>query len=81
MKNLLSFIAFIFLFCFSANSHSLKPENIPLPEHPPPDFMRSEWLNLNGYWNFRFDKENIGETQKWFEDPSSFNKKILVPFP
>lgn len=81
MKKLLSFFAIIILFCFSAKSQNLPAENIPLPEHPRPDFMRSEWVNLNGYWNFRFDKGNIGETQKWFEDPSSFNKKILVPFP
>jgi hypothetical protein len=81
MKNLLSFFAIIFLFCFSASSQNLQTETIPLPEHPRPDFMRAEWLNLNGYWNFKFDKENIGEIQKWFEDPSSFNKRILVPFP
>jgi hypothetical protein len=81
MKNLLSFFAIIFLLNFSANSQNRQSETIPLPEHPRPDYMRSEWLNLNGYWNFRFDKENVGETQKWFADPSSFNKKILVPFP
>ena len=81
MKNLLSFLAIIFLFIFSAYSQNLPAQNIPLPEHPRPDFMRTEWLNLNGYWNFKFDNENVGESQKWFEDPSSFNKKILVPFP
>ncbi|HEY3371305.1 MAG TPA: glycoside hydrolase family 2 TIM barrel-domain containing protein [Prolixibacteraceae bacterium] len=56
-------------------------KSIPLPEHPRPDFMRADWLNLNGYWNFMFDKQNVGETQKWFENPSSFTKQILVPFP
>ena len=33
---------------------------IPLPEHPRPDFERAAWLNLNGDWSFRFDKEDQG---------------------
>ena len=32
-----------------------KTVNIPLPEHPRPDFERADWLNLNGYWAFTFD--------------------------
>ena len=43
-------------------------ENIPLPEHPRPDFERSQWANLNGYWNFGFDQNNL-------------DQRILVPFP
>jgi len=81
MKNLPALFAIIFLFCFSANSQTIQAENIPLPEHPRPDYQRADWLNLNGHWNFMFDKENVGETKKWFENPSSFTKKILVPFP
>jgi len=84
MKNLLFLFAFCLLFCLSAPStrgQNGKTENIPLPEHPRPDFMRFDWLNLNGHWDFMFDKQNVGETQKWFENPSSFTKKILVPFP
>ena len=81
MRNLLILFVTGFLFNFSANSQDLQTENIPLPEHPRPDYMRTEWLNLNGYWNFMFDKENVGETQKWFENPATFTKKILVPFP
>ena len=42
-------------------------EPIPLPEHPRPDFERSAWLNLNGPWQFRFDKDNAGLNEKWFE--------------
>lgn len=52
----------------------------PLPEHPRPDFVRSEWCNLNGYWSFRFDAENTGVQQQWFHDTSSFSQQILVPF-
>ncbi len=81
MKNQFFLFAFILCFYLSANSQNPVTENIPLPEHPRPDFMRSDWLNLNGHWNFMFDKENVGETQKWFENPSAFTRKIMVPFP
>jgi hypothetical protein len=60
---------------------SIPAQDIPLPEHPRPDFMREQWLNLNGIWNFKFDKSNIGENEKWFADPTLFDEKIMVPFP
>ncbi len=56
-------------------------QGIPLKEHPRPDFERDQWLNLNGVWNFRFDPRNNGETEKWYENTGSFDRKILVPFP
>src|SRR5262245_22047398 len=34
--------------------------NIPLPEHPRPDFERAAWVNLNGAWQFRFDAKDEG---------------------
>ena len=34
--------------------------DIPLPEHPRPDFERPAWVNLNGTWQFRFDKGERG---------------------
>ena len=75
----------IAIFCFSGltlrDSFSQTDSNIPLPEHPRPDFMRQNWINLNGLWDFRFDQHNAGETEKWFNNPQSFDKKILVPFP
>jgi len=55
--------------------------SIPLPEHPRPDFQRAAWLNLNGPWQFRFDKENRGVAGKWFESPADFSQTIIVPFP
>ena len=54
---------------------------IPLKEHPRPDFQRETWLNLNGQWNFRFDPQNAGENERWFDKADSFDKKIIVPFP
>jgi len=59
---------------------SVAAQQIPLPEHPRPDFERSEWVNLNGKWNFAFDKENIGFDQQWFKT-GDFKQEIMVPFP
>ena len=56
-------------------------ENIPLPEHPRPDFQRQQWLNLNGPWQFRFDKDNVGQKQEWFKAGTDFPETIMVPFP
>ena len=59
-----------------------KPQTceIPLPEHPRPDFERAEWINLNGWWDFTFDEATA---QKGIEDGTSagFDQRILVPFP
>jgi beta-galactosidase/beta-glucuronidase len=56
---------------------------LPRPEYPRPQFVRESWLNLNGLWAFRFDDENTGLEQRWFE-PRAFSEKgesrILVPF-
>jgi beta-galactosidase/beta-glucuronidase len=55
--------------------------SIPRPEFPRPDFERSEWLNLNGEWEFEFDDDNKGEAEGWqYETGRSFSKKITVPY-
>ncbi|MDR2137955.1 MAG: glycoside hydrolase family 2 [Tannerella sp.] len=55
-------------------------QQIPLPEHPRPDFERPEWQNLNGEWSFTFNRaaaeQGIGSGQL-----SGFDLKIQVPFP
>lgn len=53
--------------------------NLVRAEYPRPDFERSEWLNLNGQWQFEFDDNNVGETKKWYTS-SNFSKSITVPF-
>ena len=70
------FIIAVFIFALR-----LSATNIPLPEHPRPDFMRSEWLNLNGNWHFKFDEKNNGIKEGWsnFAD-NYFDKTIVVPF-
>ncbi len=54
---------------------------IPLPEHPRPDFQRADWLNLNGTWEFRFDKDDAGIDQAWAKGGTAFPRSITVPFP
>ncbi len=81
MLKLLTAVFTILIFSISVRSVGQQTDSIPLPEHPRPDFMREQWINLNGWWDFKFDKDDAGEAGKWYSDPGSFDKKILVPFP
>ena len=56
--------------------------DIPLPEHPRPDFERDLWINLNGEWNFAPDSLDVGEIHGWEEIgmDSVFVDTITVPF-
>lgn len=53
---------------------------IPRPEHPRPDYMRDTYASLNGTWQFAFDDENIGLSQRWQTPGYSLGSEILVPF-
>ncbi len=64
-----------------AQAQPFDAQNIPLPEHPRPDFYRADWINLNGPWQFRFDKENVGIDESWFQAKTDFPETIMVPFP
>ncbi len=33
---------------------------VPRPEHPRPDRVRPNWLNLNGVWESAFDPQDVG---------------------
>lgn len=48
-------------------------------EYPRPQFVRKDWLNLNGEWEFQFDDTNIGEKEKWYQN-QTFSNTINVPF-
>lgn len=50
-----------------------------IKDYPRPQFVRAEWDNLNGTWEFCFDDKNIGEYDKWYED-FPCEKEIQVPF-
>ncbi len=60
---------------------SLEAQEIPLPEHPRPDFQRALWQNLNGTWAFAFDGQNVGIGEGWADGKITFGKTIMVPFP
>ena len=47
---------------------------------PRPQIQRSEWLCLDGEWEYKEDPEEIGLNQKWF-DGLDTSDRILVPFP
>ena len=75
-------LSFSVALSFLATSRSTAVAEIPLPEHPRPDFERAEWVNLNGEWAFRFDRDGAGERERWFEAPAeAFPLRIQVPFP
>ncbi len=57
-------------------------EVIPKPEHPRPEAIRANWMNLNGRWDFRFDAQDQGLRDGWEKpDAAGFDRKIVVPFP
>lgn len=56
--------------------------DIPLSEYPRPQLVRSEWLNLNGIWDYMVDSTVIHPNSTIY--PPSFpdnTEKIKVPFP
>ena len=69
------------LFLLWMTSGSLVAQTIPLPEHPRPDFERTQWQNLNGSWDFRFDSLDLGQQENWQQTAVEFPQKITVPFP
>ena len=50
-----------------------------IKDYPRPQFVRADWENLNGSWDFDFDDENAGEKEKWYQEFKG-DKKINVPF-
>ncbi|MDF2441253.1 MAG: hypothetical protein JWN98_2237 [Abditibacteriota bacterium] len=52
---------------------------IPRPEYPRPQFVRREWLCLNGVWDFSFDMLDQGFHSRW-QDEGRLNDFIVVPF-
>ncbi|MBP3323103.1 MAG: beta-galactosidase, partial [Clostridia bacterium] len=49
-------------------------------EHPKPQFMRENWQNLNGIWQFEIDRANSGVARELYKDNVKFSKTINVPF-
>jgi hypothetical protein len=55
-------------------SRQVDPQN-PWPEYPRPQMVRSDWLNLNGIWQFQ--PGNAGDPVP----AGTLSSEILVPFP
>ncbi|MBQ3055161.1 MAG: beta-galactosidase [Oscillospiraceae bacterium] len=53
---------------------------IPRPEHPRPQFMREDWMNLNGTWQFEMDNGCSGEARSLSAVGVPLSDSILVPF-
>lgn len=48
--------------------------------YPRPQFVRENWIDLNGEWKFAFDDENVGELDERFMDDTFYSMKIKVPY-
>lgn len=46
---------------------------IPWPEYPRPQMLRENWQNLNGWWEYSIQAEDLPR-------PTKYQGKILVPF-
>ncbi len=50
-----------------------------IKDYPRPQFIREDWENLNGKWNFVFDDNNEGESKKYYIN-FPVKDTINVPF-
>lgn len=53
--------------------------SIPRPEHPMPQWERSNWQNLNGTWEFEFDF-GLSSIDRQLWKKEKLDQEILVPF-
>ena len=63
----------------TVNETKIAVASIPRPEYPRPQFVRREWLNLNGEWEFSADTYDQGLRRGW-DDGRPFSRRIQVPF-
>ncbi|MBQ8836555.1 MAG: hypothetical protein IJ002_03490 [Clostridia bacterium] len=49
-------------------------------EHPDPSWQRETFINLNGWWDFAFDADEVGIDEKWYLGEKEYDYKINVPF-
>jgi len=52
----------------------------PLPEYPRPDFVRTDWLCLNGPWDYAVRPSGAGALSSE-SAPAQYDGQIVVPFP
>ena len=52
---------------------------VPRPEHPRPDAFRTNWVTLNGEWQFEIDQQGDGGS-RGLRSGKDLAQKIIVPF-
>ena len=58
-------------------------KNIPRAEYPRPQFMRKDWICLNGQWSFMIDRHIHDvriQKEQMYHNRNGFEDKIIVPF-
>lgn len=73
MKRLLT------LLCLCIGCLHLAAGVLPRSEYPRPQFVRNDWVNLNGEWSYEFDFGKSG-THRNLQNSNSLKDRIQVPF-
>ncbi|MEW6249800.1 MAG: sugar-binding domain-containing protein [Planctomycetota bacterium] len=74
--------AFSIALLVSTSARTIAEQQIPRPEHPFPQMLRGEWLNLNGPWEFgeSDDVPAAVADAKWLAPDAKYPDTITVPF-
>ena len=54
-------------------------EKVIRAEYPRPQFVRKDWMNLNGLWQFEIDHSKSGMDRELYR-AESLKDSIIVPF-
>lgn len=73
MKRLLT------LLCLCIGCLHLVAGELPRSEYPRPQFVRNDWVNLNGEWTYEFDFGKSG-THRNLQNSNCLKDRIQVPF-
>lgn len=73
MKRLLT------LLCLCIGCLHLVAGELPRSEYPRPQFVRNDWVNLNGEWSYEFDFGKSG-THRNLQNSNCLKDRIQVPF-
>src|SRR3569833_2315401 len=57
---------------------STSTQTMPRAEHPRPQFVRADWMNLNGEWQFEVDSGDSGFERGMVD--AELKDRITVPF-
>ena len=76
MRNLLIIVSAAAAFCAAWRQGAAAENSVPRPEHPFPQMVRAEWLNLNGVWEFA----ETDDAQANFVNRPKWPDTIVVPF-